>query len=200
MSWYCRSGKRLFDLVVATSVLLLAAPLLGAIAVAIRVDSRGPILLRQQRAGLGGRPFLLFKLRSMTDRPRSLGGEIVPDHPEVTRLGRWLRRFKLDELPQLVNVLGGQMSLVGPRPAFPEQVAEYDEPARRRLGVRPGLTGLAQVRGNIQLPWPERWRHDAEYVETVSFLGDLKILYRTIAVVLLGEERASGRADDSGGP
>lgn len=199
-SWYRRGGKRLFDLAVATPLLLLLAPLLAGLAAAIRLDSRGPILLRQRRAGLAGRPFHLYKLRTMVDRPRPLAGEVLTDHPEVTRLGRWLRRFKLDELPQLVNVLVGQMSLVGPRPALPEQAERYDELARRRLCVRPGLTGLSQVRGNIHLPWPERWRHDAEYVDSVSLTVDLKILLRTIAVVLLGEGRALGRPGDAEGP
>lgn len=193
MTWYRARGKRWFDLVSSTLGLLLLGPFLAVVALGVRLDSSGPVLLRQRRVGLDGKAFDLLKFRTMTDRPRSLGAEVLPSHPDVTRLGRILRRFKIDELPQLANVLRGEMSLVGPRPAMPEQVAEYNDLAKRRLRVRPGLTGLAQVRGNIHLPWPERWHHDAEYVATVNFMGDLKILYRTLAVVLLGEERGGDR-------
>jgi len=193
---YRTAGKRLLDLLVAGSALVALSPGLALVALAIRLDSPGPVLFRQHRAGFAGRPFTLFKLRTMSDRPRRVSEEIPPDHAEVTRVGRILRRFKIDELPQLTNVLRGEMSLVGPRPALPEQVAEYDRETRRRLETRPGLTGLAQIRGGIHLPWPERWVHDIEYVRRITFLGDLKILVRTVAVVVLGESRFVQRPDD----
>jgi len=189
MNWYRNRGKRCFDLALTAPAVLLFAPVLLAVALAVRLDSPGPVLFRQRRAGRGGRPFELLKFRTMTDRPRAVDGEVLANHPELTGVGRLLRRFKIDEMPQLLNVLAGEMSLVGPRPGLVEQIADYDELGHQRLLVRPGLTGLAQIRGNIHLPWPERWRHDAEYVDTLSFVGDLVILVRTVAVILLGEER-----------
>jgi len=189
MNWYRNRGKRCFDLALTAPAVLLFAPVLLAVALAVRLDSPGPVLFRQRRAGRGGRPFELLKFRTMTDRPRAVDGEVLANHPELTGVGRLLRRFKIDEMPQLLNVLAGEMSLVGPRPGLVEQIADYDEFGHQRLLVRPGLTGLAQIRGNIHLPWPERWRHDAEYVDTLSFVGDLVILVRTVAVILLGEER-----------
>jgi lipopolysaccharide/colanic/teichoic acid biosynthesis glycosyltransferase len=125
----------------------------------------------------------------MTDKPRISAREIRGRDPEVTPLGYWLRRFKLDELPQLYNVIKGQMSIVGPRPALPTRISSSDQLETRRLLVRPGLTGLAQINGNINLSWPERWRYDAQYVERVSLKLDLYILFRTVGVVLLGEDR-----------
>jgi len=189
MNWYRNRGKRCFDLALTAPAVLLFAPVLLAVALAVRLDSPGPVLFRQRRAGRGGRPFELLKFRTMTDRPRAVDGEVLADHPELTGVGRLLRRFKIDEMPQLLNVLAGEMSLVGPRPGLVEQIADYDELGHQRLLVRPGLTGLAQIRGNIHLPWPERWRHDAEYVDTLSLVGDLVILVRTVAVILHGEER-----------
>jgi undecaprenyl phosphate N,N'-diacetylbacillosamine 1-phosphate transferase len=125
----------------------------------------------------------------MTHAPRVPDHEILPADPEVTRVGAFLRRYKIDELIQLVNVLKGEMSVVGPRPALPRQLAEYDETGRKRLWVKPGLSGLAQVNGNIYLTWPERWQYDARYVENCSLSLDLWIIWRTIAVMTLGEEK-----------
>lgn len=127
----------------------------------------------------------------MTDEPRKVTGEIRDSGADVgvTRAGYWLRRFKIDELPQLWNVLVGDMSLVGPRPAMPQQLDELDEVGRMRLLVRPGLTGLAQVNGNIFLTWPQRWQFDRQYVENVTFITDVGIMLRTALVILLGERR-----------
>ena len=193
MNWlthpYRSFGKRLLDLAVSLPLLIAAAPLFSAIAVAIKLTSRGPAFFVQERLGRDGRTFRTFKFRTMTDRPRTSHQEIFGKTDEVTAVGYWLRRFKLDELPQLWNIVNGDMSLVGPRPALPAQLAEYTSLAKCRLQVRPGLTGLAQVHGNIHLSWPERWVYDAEYVSRVSLVLDLWIAFRTIAVVLLGEER-----------
>lgn len=186
---YARYGKRLLDLMVAGLCLALLWPLLALAALLIWLDSPGPILFRQERLGWRGRVFRVYKLRTMTHAPRVPDREIMGRDPEVTRVGHWLRRFKIDELPQLWNVIVGEMSLVGPRPALPQQWAEYDEAARRRLDVRPGLTGLAQVMGNIHLAWPERWAYDVQYTQRVSFGLDLWILWWTGLVVLLGEAR-----------
>ena len=186
---YRKIGKRLLDLVISVLALGIFAPILGFGAVLIRLTSPGPVFFVQNRLGLHGEVFQLYKFRTMVDRLRTPDHEIMGDDPELTSIGYWLRRFKLDELPQLFNVIKGDMSIVGPRPALPSQLPEYDDLARRRLEVRPGLTGLAQVNGNILLSWSERWQYDALYVDNLSFWLDIQIIARTVAVVLLGERR-----------
>ena len=186
---YRTFGKRLLDLSVSASALLAIAPLFALIAMLVKLTSRGPVFFVQERLGRGGTTFRTYKFRTMTDRLRVSHQEIFGKTDEVTSVGYWLRRFKLDELPQLWNIVNGDMSLVGPRPALPAQLAEYTDLARCRLLVRPGLTGLAQVYGNIHLTWPERWVYDAEYAAGVSFALDVWIIVRTIGVVLLGEQR-----------
>lgn len=190
-SWrpYRAVGKRCFDLVVCVALTVLFAPLFFLTAVLIKLDSVGPVLFVQDRLGRYGSTFRTFKFRTMTDRLRIANGEVLPDNIEVTRVGRWLRRFKIDELPQLLNVLRGDMSIIGPRPALPGHISDYNEDGLRRLLERPGLTGLAQVNGNIYLSWPDRWILDARYVETVSLATDLGIAVKTIAVIFLGEEK-----------
>jgi undecaprenyl phosphate N,N'-diacetylbacillosamine 1-phosphate transferase len=186
---YERWGKRCVDVAVASVVFVLVLPLFPAMSVAIRLTSPGPILFRQERLGRGGVTFELLKFRTMTHvkQPRPSEGEILAGNPDVTGVGRLLRRSKLDELPQLVNVLRGDMSLVGPRPAMPGQLEKYDDRSVRRLEVRPGLTGLAQVSGNIYLDWSERWKWDTHYVDNLGFLLDCKILARTLLVVIAGD-------------
>jgi len=196
---YPTIGKRLLDLAISLPILILTLPLLAVVAVLVRLDSQGPILFLQERLGRNGSVFRAFKFRTMTDRPRVPDKEIYGRDAEVTRVGYWLRRFKIDELPQLFNVISGEMSIVGPRPALPRQIEEYDEHSRRRLLVRPGLTGLAQVHGNTYLSWPERWAWDVEYVDRLSFSLDVTILLRTIGVVLRGEERFLERLSKSNG-
>lgn len=186
---YRTFGKRLLDLSVSVPALMLVAPMFAVIAAAVKLTSRGPVFFVQERLGRNGQTFRTYKFRTMTDRQRTSHQEIFGKTDEVTAIGYWLRRFKLDELPQLWNIVNGDMSLVGPRPALPAQLVEYSDLARQRLLVRPGLTGLAQVHGNIFLSWPERWIYDAEYVARVSFLIDAWIVARTVGVVVLGEER-----------
>ncbi len=186
---YRAFGKRLLDLCVSLPIVLALSPLFAVVALLIKLTSRGPVFFVQERLGRGGSNFATLKFRTMTDKPREVHGEIIGKIDDVTALGYWLRRFKIDELPQLLNIVRGDMSLVGPRPAVPSQRADYTPLAERRLLVRPGLTGLSQVRGNIHLSWPERWIYDAEYVERLSFWLDAKIVVQTIGVVLLGEER-----------
>ncbi len=190
--------KGAFDKVAAISAIALLSPLLLTIAVAIRLEDSGPSLFRQVRVGKDGQPFLLYKFRTMVQDAeqqkaaltvRNEGSGVlfkIRDDPRVTRTGSWLRRWSLDELPQLFNVLLGQMSLVGPRPALPEEAAEYGDHVRRRLAVRPGMTGLWQIHGRSDLPWEEAVRLDLRYVENWSLALDLQILWKTWPAVARG--------------
>lgn len=189
-TFYARYGKRTLDLALTVPAVIVLAPVMVLIAAAVKLTSRGPVLFRQDRVGRYGQPFAALKFRTMTDRPRVPSTIRVEDaDSEVTAVGRVLRRSKLDELPQLLHVLSGRMSIVGPRPQLPRQLAEFDENARLRLLVRPGLTGMAQTHGNVALTWPERWYYDAQYVRNLSLALDLKLIARTFAVLLHGEER-----------
>jgi lipopolysaccharide/colanic/teichoic acid biosynthesis glycosyltransferase len=183
--------KRGIDLLVSGLGLLVASPLLAVAASLIYMEDRGPVLYRQVRVGRGGRPFEVLKLRSMRVNtvPVLELGQVDEAHPLVTRTGRLLRRFKVDELIQLVNVLRGDMSLVGPRPSLPELAAQYTEFQRRRLRVPPGMTGWAQVNGNVELSWDERILLDVWYVDHWTLGLDAQILLKTLEVVLFGERR-----------
>jgi lipopolysaccharide/colanic/teichoic acid biosynthesis glycosyltransferase len=183
-----RLAKGVIERVVTALALVLLAPLFAGLALWIVLESGRPVVFRQQRAGQGGRPFSMLKYRTMLPNAVELGRELglsedpfglVPDDPRITRSGRFLRRTSLDELPQLWNVLRGQMSLVGPRPDLVEQVANYEAADRRRLAVKPGITGWAQVQGRDEIPWEERFRLDAWYVDNWSLALDARILLRT---------------------
>ena len=178
--------KRALDIVGATVGLTLSAPVIAASALAVRFEDRGPVLFRQERVGLDGRPFEVLKLRTMIVDAHTQGAGYAVDKGDsrITRVGGLLRRTSLDELPQLWNVLRGEMSLVGPRPTLAYQVEQYTDRQRRRLEVRPGLTGWAQVNGRASLSWPERIELDVWYVEHRSLALDLRILLRTVSVLL----------------
>jgi lipopolysaccharide/colanic/teichoic acid biosynthesis glycosyltransferase len=186
-----RAVKRWIDLSCATIALFVLSPLLLLSALFIYMEDRGPILFTQERVGRDGRSFRVFKFRSMqvNDTPVEEMGQVREDHPMVTRTGKVLRRLKIDELPQLLNVLVGDMSLVGPRPTIREQVERYDAYERRRLLAVPGVTGWAQVNGNTRLEWSERILLDVWYVGNWSLWLDMKILVQTIQVILQGEQR-----------
>ncbi|MBI1310282.1 sugar transferase [bacterium] len=194
-SLYRNVGKRLVDLAISLPLMLLASPVMVVTALLIKLDSHGPVLFVQERLGRYGTTFPTFKFRTMTDRKRTAHTEVLPGHSEVTRVGRWLRRFKIDELPQLLNIVTGDMSIVGPRPALPEHITDYNASGLQRLLERPGLTGLAQINGNIYLSWPERWHYDAQYVQHLSAFLDLQIALRSVAVVLYGEEKFTRHVD-----
>jgi sugar transferase EpsL len=172
------AAKRALDVATAALALLLASPLLAATALLVRWKMGPPVLLGQVRAGLDGEPFRLWKFRTMTDA-RDDEGRLLPDAARITPLGQALRRSSLDELPQLFNVLRGEMSLVGPRPLLMRYLPRYDARQRRRLLVKPGITGLAQVSGRNTLSWNSRLELDVRYVETRSVWLDLRILART---------------------
>jgi lipopolysaccharide/colanic/teichoic acid biosynthesis glycosyltransferase len=180
--------RRLIDIVVSATLLALAAPVLAVAVVAIRVESPGPAIYRQRRVGRGGRPFEVVKLRTMVTGAENVGAGLAVNEndPRVTRVGALLRRTSLDELPNLVNVVHGEMSLIGPRPTLPAQVAAYSPRQRGRLAVRPGITGWAQVNGRAALPWSERIELDLHYIEHRSLALDLRIVWRTVAIVLGG--------------
>jgi lipopolysaccharide/colanic/teichoic acid biosynthesis glycosyltransferase len=187
--------RRAIDIACSATALIVSAPLLAAAMLAIRLESRGPAIYRQRRVGLGGREFDVLKLRTMVAGAEHLGAGLAVSENDarITRVGALLRRTSLDELPNLLNVLRGEMSLIGPRPTLPHQVAAYDERQRGRLAIRPGITGWAQVNGRAALPWSERIELDLYYIENRSWRLDLEILKRTPAMVLGGEGLYKGQ-------
>jgi lipopolysaccharide/colanic/teichoic acid biosynthesis glycosyltransferase len=187
--------RRALDIVFAGVALVLTAPLLALAMLAIRLESPGSAIYRQRRVGKDARPFDLFKLRTMVDGAEHLGAGLAVNAGDtrITRVGAFLRRTSLDELPNLFNVLRGDMSLIGPRPTLPVQVAQYTARQRGRLSVKPGITGWAQVNGRASLPWSERIELDLYYVEHRSLALDLRILSRTPAMVLSGGGLYKGR-------
>ena len=180
------AAKRLIDVATAISMLALSAPVIAATAALVYFDLGRPLLFRQQRTGLGGRIFSLLKFRTMTDAVDA-SGRPLPDDERLTAIGRFVRACSLDELPQLINVLRGDMSLVGPRPLLVEYLARYSPQQARRHEVKPGITGLAQVEGRNALTWPEKFKLDVYYVDHQSLALDLKILARTVAAVIRRE-------------
>jgi lipopolysaccharide/colanic/teichoic acid biosynthesis glycosyltransferase len=188
--------RRLLDILVSAAALLACAPLLALAMLAIRLESPGGVIYRQRRVGRGGRPFEVFKLRTMVDGAEHIGAGLAINAGDsrITRVGALLRRSSLDELPNLLNVLRGDMSLIGPRPTLPVQVEQYTERQRLRLAVKPGITGWAQVNGRASLPWSERIELDIYYIEHRSLALDLKILSRTPAMVFAGAGLYKGRS------
>jgi sugar transferase EpsL len=178
--------KRVFDVVVSATALVVLAPVMGLIALAVWRTMGRPVLFRQARPGLHGKPFVMYKFRTMRDL-RDAEGNLLPDEARLTPFGRWLRTTSLDELPELVNVLRGEMSLVGPRPLLMEYLERYTPEQARRHEVKPGITGWAQIHGRNNLSWEERFRLDVWYVDHWSLWLDLKILWRTLWMVLRRE-------------
>jgi lipopolysaccharide/colanic/teichoic acid biosynthesis glycosyltransferase len=193
--------RRAFDVVVAACGLLAAAPFLLAAVVAIRLESAGSPIYRQRRVGLDGHEFDVVKLRTMVSGAERLGAGLAISEGDtrITRVGRVLRRTSLDEVPNLVNVLRGEMAIIGPRPTVPVQVQQYDARQRGRLAVRPGITGWAQVNGRAELPWSERIELDLWYIEHRSWALDLKILWRSVRIVFGGDGLYRGDGPAWGG-
>jgi len=181
--------KRILDIIVSTIVIVLFLPLMIIVCALIWIDDGWPVLYKQKRIGQNFKQFELIKFRSMkvNNIPVEQMGQVREDNPLVTRIGRIIRRFKIDELPQLINVLLGDMSLVGPRPTIPEQVKRYTDFEKLRLKMKPGITGWAQVNGNTQLSWDERIKLDVWYIEHWSLWLDFIIIIKTIKVILFGE-------------
>lgn len=181
-----RLGKRIFDLCAVIPALVALLPLFLGLAVLIRFRLGQPVLFRQKRPGLDGRPFVMMKFRTMTDE-RDSAGDFLPDAKRLTPLGKFLRNASLDELPELWNVLKGEMGLVGPRPLLMQYLERYSPEQARRHEVKPGLTGWAQVNGRNAISWEEKFRLDVWYVDNQSFLLDLKILFMTISRIIRKE-------------
>jgi lipopolysaccharide/colanic/teichoic acid biosynthesis glycosyltransferase len=181
--------KRLIDVLASLGVIIILFPFFILVYILVKLDSKGPFFFFQERLGYQAKIFKVYKIRTMYDKPRVANREILRGDSEVTKIGAILRRFKIDELPQIINVFVGDMSLVGPRPCLPQQQADFDNHAKQRIKVRPGLTGLAQVNGNIYLTWPERWVYDSRYVSQCSFLLDVKIVLKTLLILFRGEDK-----------
>jgi lipopolysaccharide/colanic/teichoic acid biosynthesis glycosyltransferase len=194
--------SRIFDLVIASVLLLIGSPILLAAIVAIRLESRGSPIYKQRRVGKDGRPFELYKLRTMVTGAEHIGAGLAVNEGDsrITRVGALLRRFSLDELPNLVNVLRGELSIVGPRPTIPAQVEQYTDRQRRRLEVKPGITGWAQVNGRAALPWNERIELDVWYVDHRSLRLDVKILAMTARMLVTGHGLYKGETGGWQGP
>jgi len=188
--------KRLVDILISLIGLILLAIPFAAIALAIKLGSKGPIFFRQERVGLNGRVFKTWKFRTMVvgAMKQGLGYNVAKDDPRITRVGRFLRSWSLDELPQLINVLRGEMSIVGPRPTLKYQVEQYDDFQRKRLLVKPGITGWALIHGRNLLTWEERIKYDVWYVDHRTIWLDLWVMIKTIWVVLIKREGLYGES------
>jgi lipopolysaccharide/colanic/teichoic acid biosynthesis glycosyltransferase len=189
-------ARRAFDVIVAAAALAAASPFMLVAVLAIRLESRGSAIYRQRRVGRNGRPFDVIKLRTMVTGAEGMGAGLAISEGDtrITRVGRLLRRTSLDEVPNLVNVLRGDMSIIGPRPTVPVQVDRYTARQRGRLAVKPGITGWAQIHGRTELPWDERIELDLWYIEHRSWRLDLRILWRTARMVLGGQGLYRGEA------
>lgn len=189
---YRKIGKPLLDFLVSLVCLIILSPVYLVVAILVRVKLGSPVLFCQVRPGKDEKLFKMYKFRTMADK-RDEKGELLPDKERMTKFGTWLRSTSLDELPELFNILKGDMSLVGPRPLLVEYLERYNEEQKHRHDVKPGLTGLAQVNGRNAITWEEKFRYDCEYVRKITFLGDMKILFKTVGNVLKSEGiRAEG--------
>jgi sugar transferase EpsL len=186
MSFYTRSGKRLLDLLMTIPLAIVLSPLVAVVAIMVRIKLGAPLLFRHERPGLDGRPFIMLKFRTMTEA-RDPSGHLRPDAERITSFGRFLRASSLDELPELFNVLKGDMSLVGPRPLLMQYIERYTPEQMRRQNVRPGVTGWAQVNGRNAISWEEKFALDCWYIDNISLRLDLLILLRTIGQVIRRE-------------
>lgn len=187
---YERFVKRLLDIFCSLCVLLLFSWLFVILAILVRVRLGKPILFSQERPGKDEKIFRLYKFRTMTDE-RDAQGNLLPDEKRLTKFGKWLRASSLDELPELFNILKGDMSLLGPRPLLVQYLPRYSEEQHRRHEVRPGLSGYAQVHGRNAISWQEKFKLDVEYVDHITFLGDLKIIWETILVAFVRRDGIS---------
>lgn len=184
--FYARYFKRLFDIIFSLIAIMMLSPVLIVVAILVRVKLGSPVVFKQERPGLNEKIFTLYKFRTMTDE-RDANDELLPNHIRLTKFGKFLRSTSLDELPELFNILRGDMSIIGPRPLLVEYLPLYNQKQRQRHCVRPGLSGLAQVNGRNAISWEEKFDYDIKYVENLSFLLDIKILFMTFLKVFKRE-------------
>ena len=187
--------KRFFDILLCTLAVVILSPVLLVVAILVRIKLGSPILFKQKRPGKNEKIFTLYKFRTMTDK-KDKNGELLSDSERLTKFGKFLRSTSLDELPELINIIKGDMSLIGPRPLLVEYLELYNEEQKHRHDVRPGLTGLAQVNGRNAIDWDEKFKYDIEYVKSISFKNDLKIILQTI-VKVFEREGISGKGSDT---
>ena len=202
MNFYKKYGKRLLDLCISVPLCIVLSPIMGIIALLVAVKLGRPVLFTQNRPGYKEKIFKMYKFRSMTDE-RDSKGELLPDEVRLTSFGKCLRSTSLDELPELFNILKGDMSLVGPRPLLVQYLPLYNKSQRRRHNVKPGITGLAQINGRNSISWEEKFEYDVQYVETLSFRNDIDILFKTIFKVFRCEDihsETSATMEDFMGP
>ncbi len=203
MSFYKKHGKRILDLCLAVPALIVLSPVMGITAVLVAVKLGRPVLFTQTRPGYKERSFKMYKFRSMTDE-RDGRGELLPDEVRLTPFGKRLRSTSLDELPELFNIIKGDMSLVGPRPLLVQYLPLYNRRQRRRHDVKPGITGLAQINGRNSISWEEKFEYDVRYVETLSFREDIRILFETVFKVFrregISSENSATMEDFTGTP
>lgn len=195
---YSKYYKRIFDFILSLIMLIFLSPFLIIVAILIKVESNGSIFFRQDRPGKDKKIIRIYKFRTMVigaEKQQKVGVEVIGSDNRITPFGKILRRFKIDELAQLINILQGDMSIVGPRPTLPEYIEQYEEWELKRFDVRPGLTGLAQINGNIYLDRQEKSSYDVMYVNNISFVNDLRIMLKTVLIVFLGEERFINKKD-----
>jgi lipopolysaccharide/colanic/teichoic acid biosynthesis glycosyltransferase len=185
---YKKYIKSFLDIIFAFIVLLVLLIPFIIIAILIKIDSKGPVFFRQERLGKDKKTFLIYKFRTMTNVKRETN-QVYKDNSEITRLGRYLRRFKIDEMPQILNVLFGDMAVIGPRPCLPNVTEKFGLSDQYRFMVKPGLSSIAGVNGSIYLSWEEKWWYDKNYVENLSLALDLKIFLKTFLVIIMGEEK-----------
>lgn len=195
---YERYFKRFFDFTVAFFAIIVLLPFMIIICILIKLDSKGPVLFIQERPGKNMKIFKVYKFRTMEEdavKYQKVGVEVIGNDSRITPFGKILRRFKIDELPQLINILKGDMSIVGPRPTLPDYLEQYEKWELKRFEVRPGLTGLAQINGNIYLERQEKSMFDIKYIDEISFWGDIKIILKTIAIVIFGEDKFINKSE-----
>ena len=198
---YAKYIKRILDLILSLMALIVLMPLMIIIGILVRINLGSPIIFKQKRPGKNEKIFTLYKFRTMTDK-RDIDGNLLPDEYRLTKFGKFLRSTSLDELPELINIIKGDMAIVGPRPLLVEYLPYYSEEEKHRHDVRPGLTGLAQVNGRNAISWEEKLKYDTEYIKKISFYSDLKIIFKTIKKtikredILMGNEFVVGKFID----
>jgi undecaprenyl phosphate N,N'-diacetylbacillosamine 1-phosphate transferase len=189
---YAKYIKRILDLILSLMALIVLMPLMIIIGILVRINLGSPIIFKQKRPGKNEKIFTLYKFRTMTDK-RDIDGNLLPDEYRLTKFGKFLRSTSLDELPELINIIKGDMAIVGPRPLLVEYLPYYTEEEKHRHDVRPGLTGLAQVNGRNEISWEEKLKYDTEYIKEISFYSDLKIIFKTIKKTIKRKDIKMGK-------